>query len=62
MDCFRGGRVRLGLAVGVQDGEGLEPAKREAWSERLKTAVVLDAPHDVDARLAALLRLAWDAS
>jgi hypothetical protein len=57
---LKGGKARLGLAVAPD--RGLEPARNEGWSERLKSATVLNAPGDADSRIAALLRAAWDAS
>ncbi|HRD45758.1 MAG TPA: DUF4287 domain-containing protein, partial [Caulobacter sp.] len=36
--------------------------RNEGWSERLKAAVTLDSPGQVDAALRTLLRKAWDAS
>jgi hypothetical protein len=37
----------------------LEAAKKEAWSERLKSKLALAAPADVDGELAELLRGSW---
>jgi hypothetical protein len=59
---LKGGRARLGLAVAPEAERRLEPAKNEGWSERLKAALVLSAPAEADARLAALLKAAWEAS
>jgi hypothetical protein len=60
---LKGGKARLGLAVAPDVDPSLEPAKNsEGWSERLKAAAVLNAPGDADARIAALLKAAWDAS
>jgi len=59
---LKGGRARLGLAVAPEAEKRLEPAKNEGWSERLKAALVLSAPAEADARLAALLKAAWEAS
>lgn len=36
--------------------------KNEGWSERLKAALTLEGPQDVDAALKGLLQKAWDAS
>lgn len=58
----RGGKARLGLCVPVEADPRLEPARNEGWSERLKAAVTLDSPADVDAGLKALLRTAFDNS
>lgn len=59
---LKGGKARLGLALAPEADPLLKPAKNEGWSERLQAAVLLDGPGNVDARIAALLRLAWDAS
>jgi hypothetical protein len=58
----KGGRARLGLALAPDAALFLEPAKSEGWSERLKAAMVLVAPGEADARVAALLKSAWEAS
>ncbi len=57
---LNGGRARLGLAVAPD--AGLEAAKNEGWSERLKAAMVLEAPKDANKRVAGLLKAAWEAS
>jgi len=55
------GAVRLGLAVPPDADPRLEAAKpNEGWSERLKSVVTLTKPTDVDARLKALLKQAWE--
>lgn len=59
---LRGGKARLGLCVAVEADPRLEAAKNEGWSERLKAAVTLETPADVDAKLKALLRDAFDRS
>ncbi len=59
---IRGGKARLGLCVPVDVDPRLVPPKNEGWSERLKAAVTLDSPADVDASLKSLLKKAWDAS
>lgn len=59
---LKGGKARLGLAIAPDADPALEPAKNEGWSERLKSAVVLNGPKDADAGIAALLKAAWDAS
>lgn len=57
------GGARLGLAVEPAADPRLEPAKaNEGWSERLKSAVVLTAPGEVDANMAALLEASWSLS
>ncbi len=55
------GAVRLGLGVLPDADPRLEPAKtNEGWSERLTSALTLTKPTDVDARLKALLKQAWE--
>lgn len=58
----RGGKARLGLCVPVEADPRLEAARNEGWSERLKAAVTLESPADVDAGLKALLRTAFENS
>jgi hypothetical protein len=58
----RGGMARLGLALPPDADDSLLTAKNEGWSERLKTAMVLQSPRDANRRLAALLKAAWEAS
>ncbi len=59
---IRGGKARLGLCVSPDADPRLVEAKNEGWSERLKAAVTLDSPADVDDGLKALLKASWDAS
>ncbi len=59
---IRGGKARLGLCVSPDADPRLEAPRNEGWSERLKAAVTLDSPGQVDAALRTLLRKAWDAS
>jgi len=59
---IKGGKARLGLCVAPDADPRLEAPKTEGWSERLKAAVTLDSPAEVDAALKALLQAAWDAS
>lgn len=59
---LKGGKARLGLCVPPDADPRLVEPKNEGWSERLKAAVTLDSPADVDARLKALLRTAFDKS
>ncbi|MBP7704248.1 MAG: DUF4287 domain-containing protein [Caulobacter sp.] len=59
---IKGGKARLGLAVPVEADARLEAPKNEGWSERLKAAVTVERPADIDAAITALLRRAWDAS
>jgi len=58
----RGGMARLGLAVPADAHDSLLPAKNEAWSERLKAALVLQSPKDANRQIASLLKAAWSAS
>lgn len=59
---IKGGKARLGLAVPPEADPRLEAAGKEGWSERLKAAVTLDSPDQIDAALKALLQQAWDNS
>jgi hypothetical protein len=56
----RKGAVLLGLAV--QPREGLSPAAKDGWSDRLLSRIELRTPADADDGLAALLREAWGRS
>ena len=56
----KGGTAVLGLAVPPAANPRLRPARSEGWSERLKAAVSLDSPADVDAEIEALIRKAWE--
>ena len=58
----KGGQVVLGLAVPVDADPRLTPPKAEGWSERLKSKLILASLSDVDAKLAALIKQAWEAS
>ncbi len=59
---MRGG-ARLGLALSPEADSRLSPAKsNEGWSERLKSALVLTDPSQVDGGLKALLSAAWEES
>jgi hypothetical protein len=55
----KGGQAMLGLAV-EPAAAGLEPRGNESWSERCKAKLLLKSPADVDAKVAALLRQAWE--
>jgi hypothetical protein len=57
---LKDGRAILGL--GLAPGEGREAPSRPPWSERLKSQVTLAGPADVDARLEAFLRAAWESA
>lgn len=59
---IKAGKARLGLCVAPDADPRLAPPKNEGWSERLKAAVTLDSPADVDANLKALLQKAFDNS
>jgi hypothetical protein len=54
--------ARLGLALPPDAHNSLLMAKNEGWSERLKSAIVLQSPDDANTRVAALLKAAWVAS
>lgn len=58
----KGGNVRLGLALPADESPRLEPAKREAWSERLTAVTTLTERNGVDRTLKSLLRRAWERS
>ena len=58
----KGGKARLGLCVTPDADPRLESPKNEGWSERLKAAVTLDTPDQVDEAIRTLLQKAWDAS
>jgi len=56
------GQAMLGLAVAPDSDARLGPAKKEAWSERLKAQLLLTNRVDVDASVETLLRRAWERS
>jgi hypothetical protein len=56
------GGAALGLALEPDAAPGLEAAKTDGWSERLKARMVLRAPADVTPAVEALLKAAWDRS
>ena len=58
----KGGQVALGLAVPLDADPRLAPTKTEGWSERLKSKLSLTSPADLDAKLLALIKQAWEAS
>jgi hypothetical protein len=62
MRPIKGGKARLGLAMAPDPTASLEPARNEGWSERLKAVIVLHAPGDAGAPIAALLKTAWTGS
>jgi hypothetical protein len=59
---LKGGKARVGLCVTPDADPRLVTPKNEGWSERLKAALTLEGPQDVDAALKGLLQKAWDAS
>ncbi|CAN5904159.1 DUF4287 domain-containing protein [soil metagenome] len=59
---LKGGQVALGLAVPLEADPRLAEPKAEGWSERLKSKLTLASAADVDAKLTALIRQAWEAS
>lgn len=56
----KGGHAMLGLAL--DEAPGSEPRGNESWSERCKVKLLLKSPGDVDAKVAALLKAAWERS
>ena len=59
---IKGGAARLGLAVDSSASPRLVPAKNEGWSERLKAAMPLASPAEIDAEVEGLLKQAWERS
>ncbi len=59
---LKGGKARLGLCVSPDADPRLEPYRNEGWSERLKAAITLSSPDQVDASIVKLLKDSWDAS
>jgi hypothetical protein len=57
---LKGGRLRLGLGVAPELSARLEPARNEGWSERLKSALSLEAPEAFDDEIRRLLKAAWE--
>lgn len=62
MRPLKGGKARLGLCVPAEADARFEPPRNEGWSERLKAALTLSSPADVDEALAARLKEAFEAS
>lgn len=58
----KGGQVVLGLAVPTSADPRLAEPKAEGWSERLKSKLTLASPADLDAKLVALIKDAWERS
>jgi hypothetical protein len=56
------GGVRLGLALEADISQRLGRTKKEAWSERLHSVLVLMTLKDVDAEIGRLLKAAWERS
>ena len=54
------GGALLGVALAPQEDPRLQAPRRESWSDRLKSALPLSTPAEVDASLDLLLRKAWD--
>jgi Domain of unknown function (DUF4287)/Domain of unknown function (DUF5655) len=59
---IKGGKASLGLALTPDADPRLETPKNEAWSERLKSKLLLENAAAVDASVKALLRQAWERS
>jgi hypothetical protein len=57
---IKGGKAVLGIAVSPEADPRLTPPKNEAWSDRLKSKIVLSSPSEVDRQLEALIRAAWE--
>jgi len=57
---LKGGRLRLGVGVMPDLSARLEPARHEGWSERLKAALTLGSPVEVDGEIRELLTAAWE--
>ena len=58
----KGGTAMLGLAVEPDAAPGLLEPKNEGWSERLKAKLPLASPGEVDDKVKALLKAAWERS
>jgi hypothetical protein len=58
----KGGGAMLGLAVPASADPALEPTRREAWSERLKSRLSVAPGAVADPRIARLLEAAWEVS
>ena len=59
---IKGGKASLGLALTPDADARLELPKNEAWSERLKSKLLLENAAAVDASVKALLTAAWERS
>jgi hypothetical protein len=58
----RGGTALLGLAVAADASPRLQAARKEGWSERLKSRAPLGSAADVDDEIGRLLTLSWEKS
>jgi len=58
----KGGHAMLGLALDPDADPRLQPAAKQAWSERLKAQLLLTSAAQVDASIEALLRSGWERS
>lgn len=59
---LKGGKARLGLAVTPDAAPGLEAARNEGWSDRLKASLTIGAANEMDSAVELLLKQAWEAS
>lgn len=59
---LKGGQAVLGLAAPTEADSRLAAPRNEGWSERLKSKLVLHRTNEIDATVAALLKVAWEAS
>jgi hypothetical protein len=60
---IKGGGARLGLAILADEAPLLElPRKREAWSERLRSVLVLESAASIDQHAERLVKAAYDVS
>lgn len=58
---LRGGKAMLGLAIAPESDARLAPARKDSWSERLKSTVTLTTPADLEGLLP-LVEAAWQKS
>ncbi len=58
---LRGGKAMLGLAIAPESDARLAPARKDSWSERLKSTVTLARPADLEGLLP-LVEAAWQRS
>jgi hypothetical protein len=57
---LKGGAALLGLGVAPESSARLSPARKEAWSERLKSVATLTSAAEVDGEIVRLLKAAWE--